>query len=281
VDAYEAQESWPDAFERFASAVDLRQVRALVVGGWEEAYEEGTGAEIVQTLVDARDRLPGLRALFLADMTYEECEISWIAHGDITPLLTAFPDLEVFGIRGATGLALQPVRHAHLRELTMETGGLPAAVVRAVAGCDLPALTSLKLWLGTSEYGGDSTVDDIAPILAGTRLPVLRHLGLCDSQIQDEVAAACATAPVVAQLKELDLSMGVLTDAGALALLGGQSLTHLQVLDLTHNFLTEEVVQQVRDALEPAGVRLELDPDDAEEYTDDDGVVTRFVSVGE
>jgi hypothetical protein len=154
-------------------------------------------------------------------------------------------------------------------------------VLRGVAASDLPALTTLDLWLGTSEYGGDGEVADLAPILAGDRLPALRHLGLRNSEIQDDICTALAIAPVLARLHTLDLSMGVLTDRGATALLGGQPLTHLRRLDLHYNYLSAEIRDRLRETLEPAGVDLDLDSDDAEDDVEDDGSVWRFVSCGE
>src|SRR6185436_2023988 len=102
----------------------------------------------------------------------------WLKLGDITPLLEAFPRLERLCVRGAGGLVLTPVRHESLQELVLQSGGLPAEVVRAVAACDFPQLTHLELWLGVSNYGGDARADDLAPILAGQRLPALTSLGL-------------------------------------------------------------------------------------------------------
>ncbi|GLX93150.1 hypothetical protein [Herbidospora sp. NBRC 101105] len=110
--------------------------------------------------------------------------------------------------------------------------------------------------LGVERYGGNTTAADLAPILAGDRLPALKHLGVQDSEIQDEIAAAVASAPVVAQLDELDLSMGTLTDAGAEALLGGQPLSHLKVLDLHHNFLSDTMADRVAKALPGVDVKL-------------------------
>ncbi len=283
-DTYDAEESWPEAFARFAAAVDITRVRGIVVGSWKEAYADGP-QPVIDTLLDARAKLTALRALFLGDMVSEECEISWINQGDVTPLLAGFPELEEFGVRGGTGLSLQPVTHQRLRSLIVETGGLPADVVRAIAASDLPSLEELELWLGTSEYGADSEISDLAPLLAGTRLPSLRHLALCNSEIQDEIAAAVAAAPVVAQLETLDLSMGVLTDEGATALLGGQPLTHLKELDLHHNYLSDPLRERLREVLESAGVILDVDPgyaeEDQDQDEDEDGEVWRFVAVGE
>ncbi|GGQ00639.1 STM4015 family protein [Streptomyces roseolilacinus] len=278
-DTYDSEESWPEAFARFTAAVDPGRVRALVVGAWPDAYDSGP-EPVITALLDARSGLTALRALFLGDMESEECEISWINQDDVTPLLDGFPELEEFGVRGGTGLAFPAVTHGRLRSLTVQTGGMPAAAVRGVAESDLPALEHLDLWLGTDNYGGDCTVDDVAPILDGSRLPSLRHLALRNSDIQDGIAAALASAPVVARLEVLDLSMGVLTDEGATALLGGQPLTHLKRLDLHHNYLGEPLRRRLRETLESAGVALDLDPGHADE-DEWDGRVWRYVAVGE
>ncbi|MFF7856282.1 STM4015 family protein [Streptomyces sp. NPDC007904] len=279
-DTYDAGEQWPEVFARFRAAVDTTRVRALIVGAWEDAYDSGPD-DVIEALVAARDRLPALRALFLGDIVFEECEISWINQTDVSPLLSAFPALEEFGVRGGQGLRFPGLRHDALRKLTVETGGLPVGVVRGVGASELPALEHLDLWLGTSWYGADSEAADLEPVLSGARLPRLRHLALRNSEIQDEVAAAVASAPVVARLDVLDLSMGTLGDDGAAALLAGQPLTHLKKLDLHHNYLSEPLRQRIRETLEPAGVEVDLDQDDADWDEDDDGTIHRYVSVGE
>ncbi|GAA3378454.1 STM4015 family protein [Streptomyces sannanensis] len=245
-------------WREFLGAVDSAQVRALVIGPW--WHDEYTDLdEVLEPLVADADRFPELRALFLADVVGEECEISWIQLGDITPVLNAFPLLEKLTTRGGENLVLQPVRHEALRVLRCESGGLPPEFVRAVGACDFPALDHLELWLGTSWYGGDSQLPDVMPILeGGARFPRLRHLGLQNSDIQDEIATAVAGAPIVAQLESLTLSMGVLSDEGAAALLTGQPLTHLRQLDLCHHFLSDPMMQRLRSALEPHSVEVDL-----------------------
>jgi hypothetical protein len=280
VDPYSdtSEEEFGELWDRFLDSVDPAGVRAIVVGQWDEPYDNDS-SDIVRRLVDARDRLTALRAVFIGDLEMEEAEISWIEQSDVTPVLQAYPLLEEFGIRGGTGLRFPAVRHEHLRTLRLEAGGLPGEVVRGVAAGELPALEHLDMWLGVEEYGGDATVADLAPLLAGGRFPALRHLGLRNSEIQDEIAAAVAAAPVVAQLTSLDLSLGVLTDDGVTALLGGQPLTHLKRLDLHHNFVTEPVAQRIRAALEPSGVEIDLS--ETGDSWEDDGVVHRFTAVAE
>ncbi|MCU7822864.1 STM4015 family protein [Kitasatospora sp. DSM 101779] len=270
---YGGKTEFAEAWQRFLDAVDTTRVRALVIGAWWAGDYDGLDGPL-GLIVDSADRLPALEALFVADVSSEECEISWLEMCDITPLFESFPRLTDLAVRGGNGLRLRPVRHERLRSLAFESGGLPARVVRAVGECDFPVLEELDLWLGVDEYGGDHTLEDIAPLLTATRLPALRSLGLQNSEYQDDIAAAVAQAPVVARLEHLALGMGVLTDEGAAALLEGQPLTHLASLDLHHHYLTEEMQQRVAEAL--AGVDVDLSEAEDEEDEED-----RYVAVSE
>ncbi|MEU4895921.1 STM4015 family protein [Streptomyces sp. NPDC044780] len=274
----ESDEDFDGRFQRFLTTVDPSRVRAVIIGLWGETYE-GDADDAIEQLLMAKDRLTSLEAVFIGDITQEESEISWIQQSDVTPVLRAFPGLRELGVRGGSGLSFPAVTHANLRTLRFETGGLPGAVVRGVAASDLPALEHLEMWLGVDEYGGDATVADLAPILAGGRFPALRHLGVQNSEIQDEIAAAVAAAPVVAQLESLDLSMGVLTDEGAAALLDGQPLTHLKRLDLDHNYFSAAMEERLRTALEPSGVEVEMSEKGDEDEDGDE--VFRYTAVSE
>jgi uncharacterized protein (TIGR02996 family) len=248
-------------------------VQALVVGScWAMADSSQSSAEVIQTLIAARDRLTSLRALFLGDIPYRECEISWIVHSDVTGLLTAFPSLEHFRTRGGNGLVLRELEHRHLRSLAFEASNLPRGVVRAVGASKLPALEHLELWLGTAEYGADTTPADLAGILQGKHLPSLRYLGLRNSEIADDVAAALAGAPVLGRLRVLDLSLGNLGDRGAEALLATPCLARLERLDIHHHYVSPGLVGR----LEALGIQVDAgdareagelyDPDDPDDY---------------
>jgi hypothetical protein len=270
IESWDSDETFAELWDRFLSTVDTDGLTALVFGVWGEAGEETTAAVVIDGLVAAKDRFPALTGIFLGDIVGEENEISWISQSDITRLLTEFPALTELGVRGGQGLALQPVRHDALRTLTVQAGGLPRGVVSAVARSDFPALTELRLWFGVEDYGGDWRPEDLQPLLDGGKLPALRCLGLQNSDEQDTLCSLVAEAGIVRQLETLDLSMGVLRDPGARALLAGQSLTHLKALDLTHHFLSGEAQQQLRAALEPAGVRVILDDEQAPDTYDDE-----------
>ncbi|MFJ6615377.1 STM4015 family protein [Streptomyces sp. NPDC091289] len=276
---YDEDMDFAALWQQFLDSVETARVRALVIGPW--WHDDYTPfAPVMELIVAHADRFPALRALFLADVVGEECEVSWLRMCDVTPVLEALPLLEEFTVRGCgqEGLGLRPLRHTALKSLRFESGGLSGDLVRAVAASELPALERLDLWFGSSWYGGDATIDDIRPVLSGGVFPRLRHLGLRNSEIQDEIATAVASAPVVAQLETLALSMGTLSDAGGEALLTGQPLNHLSTLDLRHHYLTGPVLDRVRTACAPAVVE---GGEAEEDYGDPDDEPERYVAVSE
>jgi hypothetical protein len=244
-----SQEGWGEQpllprLQAFLNDPRVGQVPGLVIGCW--SYEGESPTPIVQLLVASADKLPNLRSLFLGDITYEEQEISWIRQADLSSLFPAFPNLEELWVRGSQELGFGTIRHDRLRALAVEAGGLPASVVRQICGSELPALEHLELWLGTDEYGGDTTVADLEPILSGERFARLISLGLRDCAYADELAAAVVNAPIVRRLRVLDLSLGNLSDEGAEALLELPAYAHLERLDIHHHYVSPELVEQLR-----------------------------------
>ncbi|MFE4056106.1 STM4015 family protein [Streptomyces sp. NPDC059096] len=277
---YESDEGYEACWERFVAAVELEKVRAIVLGSpWYDS--EGGGGE--RCLIEQSHRLTSLEAVFLGDVEGDESMISTIGQSDLAPLLAAFPGLRELAVRGGDGLDFPVTGHEELRVLRVESGGLPPEAAAHIAAAELPALERLELWLGDDEYGGGATVEDLAPLFAGTGKPNLRHLGIQNSPVQDEIAAALASAAVVERLTSLSLSMGTLSDAGAQALLHGQPLTHLELLDLSHHFLSRDMMLRLWTTLEPAGVRVHLrgrndEDEDLLEFGDAHG---RYVAVAE
>jgi hypothetical protein len=230
------------------------EIKELIIGAFDYESSEST-EEIVGRLAELKDAFKNLKALFIGDITYEECEISWIQQSDISPILKAYPELEHLQVRGSDGLSFSDLQHDKLRTLIVETGGLRPNVIKEVNEARLPALERLDLWLGSDNYGFESTVDDFAPILSGKTFPELRHLGLMNSEIQDEITIAVTRAPILSQLKVLDLSMGTLTDKGGAALLESSAIRQLDYLNLRHHFLSDEMMAK----LKTLGVRINVD----------------------
>jgi hypothetical protein len=210
--------------------------------------------------------------LFIGDITYEEYEISWINQCDLSGLLKAYPALEYLRVRGGNELSLgKSLRHEGLRYLIIESGGLPPGVVAEVVHADLPNLQHLELWLGSDNYGFDSTVSDFDVILKGSSFPKLRYLGLRDSVIADDLANALSTAPIVHQLEVLDLSMGTLGDDGAKALMQSAAIGKLKLLDLHHHYISAGVAAE----LKKLSISVNLDEQKEEEEGD------RYIQVAE
>lgn len=275
-DEAEEGQHWVDKFAALLAEPAAATLTGLVVGPWDESTaSEDTSAAVVEALVNARRQLPRLRALFLGDIISEESEISWIRQSDISPLYKGYPELEFLQIRGGEGLQLGTLQHTALRSLVIQSGGLPGSVVRAVGAAELPQLEHLELWLGSEDYGGDATVADLQPILDGARFPRLRYLGLRDSQGADALAAAVAVAPVVGRIRELDLSLGTLGDAGAQALLNSPAVAQLARLDLHHHFCSEAVVAQLM------ALTIEVDVSDRQQADEYRGERYRYAAVTE
>lgn len=240
-DQYEDGANIVDLIEQLAEGEKGRELESLIIGDWGGAYENSS-SEIVEALVRLNGKFPRLRKLFIGDMSYEECEVSWINQSNLAPLLTAYPELTSLTIKGSTDLELEPASHEKLEELVIICGGLGKQVLASIKGGSFPRLKKLELYLGVDEYGFDGGIEDVLPLIEPGKFPQLTYLGLKDSEIQDEIAIALADAPILDQLETLDLSMGTLTDKGAEALLGSSRVKKLKFLDLNYHFMSDEMM---------------------------------------
>ncbi|MCI0457351.1 MAG: STM4015 family protein [Gemmataceae bacterium] len=256
--------TFPELLDLFLTQHGGKELTALVVGAWDyddmcESLSDMGAAEVVEALVANRRRMPNLRALFLGDVTQDECEISWIAPRDISPLFAAFPKLEEFRVRGAAALTFGKLKHNNLRVFAIESGGLPEAVLQEVWEAKLPKLEHLELWLGSPSYGGISSPEPLEPLLEGKLFRKLKYLGLRNSEIANSVAEAVAGADLLERLEVLDLSLGNMTEAGAEPLLESLLVRKLKKLDLHHHFISPAFVRELKK------LPLEVDVSDAKE----------------
>ena len=270
----ETAEDYQNRFQKFLASDAALETVGLVTG-LEAMYEGGEENYTVDILTKGAGRLPKVRALFIGDMVQEEQEISWIQQTDVAPLLASFPELEILRIRGATGLSISKPQHAKLRALAIESGGLAPEVVGQICRGKFPELEYLELWLGTPEYGGDCTVNDLQPILKGKLFPKLKYLGFRNSQIADDIAAVIVKSPIVAQLETLDLSLGNLGDEGGNALLQLKDNKSLKRLDLHHHYLSKPVQKLLK------ALPFPVDLADAKTVEEDDEFGGRFISISE
>jgi hypothetical protein len=271
---WDAEVDLPTLFSRFLANPASAQTPAIIIGQYHGDDPSSGSEEVVQLLVSAQAKLPNLRGIFIGDIVTEENEVSWIVQSDVSPLLVAFPKLEHLRLRGTSELSLGGrLAHDDLKSLTIETGGLPPRLFEEVLASQVPALESLELWLGTTGYGGDVTLDGLKPLLSGNLFPALKHLGLRDSEIVDGIAAALASAPIAARLESLDLSLGTLSDEGGQALLNNAALKRLKRLDLHRHYLSEKMMA----ALKKEFPGVNVDEPEGDDTDEDD----RYVAVGE
>lgn len=258
--------------ERLAADPNASQLRALVIGEWIEPWEMDADP-ILDALIAHKNRFPKLEAVFVGDMSYDQCDVSMMqAPEKLADLLGAFPALRRLACRGADGPTLRAgLAHDGLVALTVQSGGLSHTTVDRVCGARLPHLEELELWIGTANYGRTVEVATITPLLSGKLFPKLRRLGLMNAEIADDLAHAVASSPLLNQLEELDLSYGTLSDAGAEALLAAPGVATLKRLDLTHHYCSPAMVERLE------ALPAEVTADDAQTGGDDD----RYVMVGE
>ncbi|WP_153979796.1 STM4015 family protein [Paenibacillus xylanilyticus] len=240
-DDYENGIRMENLIRELAANPEAGTLESLVIGDWGQAYESSPD-EFMNVLIELAPSFRSLKKLFIGDMGFEECEVSWIIQTDLTPLLKAFPELKSFTVKGSSGLSLEPLQHAKLEELVIICGGLPQEVLSSITNAQLPELRKLELYLGVDDYGFDGSLEDVLPLLEQGRFPKLVYLGLKDSEIQDDIAKAVAQAPIVDQLEVLDLSQGTLSDEGAEALLASDKIKKLKHLDLSYHYMTDEML---------------------------------------
>lgn len=245
-----------DKIADYAKQSSAADTRALVVGNYDSEGGDCTGA--MNALIESRDVLSGLKMLFMGDISYEENEMSWINNANMTPLLDAFPDLETFGVRGANGLGFSGLKHANLKKLTIQTGGLGMATIRELLTAELPLLEHLEIWLGSSNYGWDGTAEDLKIMLDLPQFPNLKYLGLCNSEIADEIAAVLGDAPIFGQIEELSLHNGNISDEGAKALMANPALSQLKKIDLHFHYISYEVQTELTKAMKAHKVKVDL-----------------------
>ncbi|MBE9128461.1 MULTISPECIES: STM4015 family protein [unclassified Coleofasciculus] len=274
---YDSHEKIADKLQKLLQDSQASKLEALVIGAWESLLDGGNdSSKVINALVAAKEQLKGLKAIFIGDILSDEYEISWIEQCNITPLLEAYPNLEVLRVRGATGLGFTPIQHNRLKTLIVESGGLSGTQIAQIVALELPALEHLELWLGDENYGGDSSVDDLMPILHRNFYPKLTYLGLRNATYTDDIAEAVVNSPILSQIKTLDLSMGTMGEKGVEALISCDTINQLDVLDVSENFLEEEAIARQK----RLNIQVIADNQKEEEDEEDYGY-SRYCSVSE
>lgn len=263
-----------DNLRSFLETDAAQDAVGIVIGAWFGDESDRDSSSIIKLLAESSAMLPKLAAIYLGDVVSEENEMSWIQQADISPLLAAYPSLQLLRARGGSSLQLSNPKHAKLRALALETGGMDVEVVRSVCSSDFPNLEHLELWLGTDEYGGNSSVQDLQPIFSGKLFPKLKYLGLRNCHYVDDIAGVIVNSPIIERIETLDLSLGTLSDEGAKALLSLPTGGSLKKVSIHHHYVGNALVKQLKD------LKIPIDTSNPEGMDRDDDE-WRFVAVGE
>ncbi|WP_425310446.1 STM4015 family protein [Ammonicoccus fulvus] len=265
-------EEWTKKFRALLELPVAAHLRGLSVGAWGAPYENDS-TDIALAVAAAAPRLPNLNTLVFGDLSMEEAEVSWIENSELGPMVNAYPNLTALLVRGGNHLGLTGLRLPQLSTLVVQTGGLDSSVVQQLLDAELPSLTHLELYTGAEDYGATVTMADLAPIISGHAFPKLTYLGLKNSELQDDIAIAMCESPLLDRLQVLDLSLGILTDAGGKALLNEPRVRNLGFLNLEHHWMTDAVAVRFRDL----GISVDLsDPMHGMDVDD-----FRYVAIGE
>jgi len=173
-------------------------------------------------------------------------QISWHHTGDLGKLWKGVPNLRVLEIESGEFDVGKMVAPALERAIFL-TGGLSKACGKHIAAAAMPKIKHLEIYYGSDNYGGHCSVKEVRPLLDRGDLKHLEYLGLKNSMFADDIAKALPGAKVLKTLKTLDLSLGMMTDAGAAALAAAKdSLAHLECLDVHRNFLSKKGVAAIK-----------------------------------
>lgn len=255
--------------EKILADKRLPEIKQITIGDWGESFDQNA-QELVDAIVNNKEKFQHLEYLFFGDMESEECEISWIQQCDYGKLLEALPNLKTLIVKGSEGLSLgDKPRHRGLEEIQIICGGLPGRVVNQIKNAELPNLKKLTLFLGVEDYGLDCGVKDLAELAQKSRFPKLTELGFVNSEEEDAIVEMLLESDILPQLEVLDISRGCLTDRGGQMLLDGKDkIAGLKKIDASYHYLGKEMMKKLKalpctvNVADPQADDDEPDPDD-------------------
>ena len=244
---FDKGEGAAELLQRILDDAEFPGQTELVIGNWGDTFEKEGSQTLIDGIIENKDYFSNVEKLFIGDMDYEECEVSWIVQGDYSKLWEAMPQLKELTIKGSEGLELGEICHQSLESLTIICGGLHKSVIKSIQEAKLPNLKKLMLYIGIANYGFNGNSNTIKNLLSKSDFPMLTYLGIVDSEIQDEITKVVLESKYIGQIHTLDLSMGSLTDEGGEMLLKKiPSLPNIKRLDLHYHYLSEKMEKRLK-----------------------------------
>lgn len=265
-DGYDTSEiDFPDSIEKVMQLPGIQLCRELVIGAlsyddyptsWQDCIDKLAETGVPKAL----QRLEFTRGGYW--------DISSTELGNLSALYPHLARLQELRIEMGS-MDFGTIELPALRTLDIYTGGLGADNVKAINEARWPALETLSLCIGETgnEYGCNVQYTDLEPLFTAENLPKVKHLALANSSLADQIAAGLVGSRILPRLETLDLSKGTFSDEGARAMLDNwQAFAHLKTIDLTHAYLSDEVIEELRAKQGPTIVLDDPQGDDEDRY---------------
>lgn len=272
---YEEEDKGPETMiEDILAHEAFPELDELVIGNW-GVWNDGC-QPIIDGIIENKEKFSHIQKVFIGNMDYEECEVSWIEQGNYSKLWAAMPQLKELTIKGSNELDLGEICHEELEALTIICGGLPTSVIQSIQNAKLPKLKKLLLFIGVEGYGFDGDENTVKELLTQAQFPELTYLGITDSEIQDELTEIVLNSKFMGQITTLDLSNGTLTDKGGTLLLEKlPQYPNIRKLDLHHNFLSTKIAKKLEQ------LPIEVDVSEIEQASSYNGRVYMYAMLTE
>ncbi len=272
-------------FNEIINDKELQDFATVIIGCWGIV-----GTEDVQPIIDGivdseivkkQGKFSHIKNLFIGDIGRDDGEPSWIIQGDYSKFWKAVPALEMFGIKGSNELKLGNIEHENLREFDIISAGLVKDVIGSIGNAKLPLLERLTLYIGVEDSGFDGDIDDIKNMINKSDFPNLKHIGLENSAIQDEITQILFDSKYINQIESISLANGTLTDKGGQVILDNlKKYPNIKELDLHYNYLSDDMREKLEKLAEECNVDIDVCEADADEL-DEDSDMSYYVMMTE
>lgn len=272
--SYDEYDNGVNLLDKILKDKHLPDYKQITIGCWN--YECEDCSELLEGMLEHKDKFAQIEGLFWGDIEQEEQEVSWIEQTDLSPLLDAMPKLKDLKIKGTNNLRLGQTSRPELRSLEIISGGLPTEVVQDIIASDFPNLEKLILYVGVEDYGFEGDLEIFRPLFSKERFPKLTYLGVVNSEEQDNIVEMFLQSDILPQLETMDISAGTLKDEGAQLLLDNlDKISHLKFIDMSYNYLSKDMKKKLQ------ALPMKIDVSDTQDADEDDDEVYYYPMITE